>query len=196
MDTLNNIAYNIAEAVDKAEDISVIERIKKLIIYYRALFIRRSVEKNNFLSSHFKQHFSTPIIKEKDYNSGIIVNRTKLVVPKTIRLKSNESFTYVGSIDGQTPYAEKTSRQIGLMKYDKFSGNIPAFHIKNDYLYIVNTAPLNIMVEGVFEDPTTVNGFTDTSEFPMSADMTSLVITTILTTEFKIDQSKTDELQI
>ena len=117
MDTLNNIAYNIAEAADKAEDFSVVERIKKLIIYYRALFIRRSVEKNNFLSSHFKQSITTKTAKVKDYNHGGTSIRTIIEIPKTIRLKHNESFTYVGGIDGITPFNEITQRQSGLLKY-------------------------------------------------------------------------------
>lgn len=194
MDTLNNIAYNIAEAADKAEDFSVVERIKKLIIYYRALFIRRSVEKNNFLSSHFKQSITTKTTKVKDYNHGGTSIRTLIEIPKTIRLKHNESFTYVGGIDGITPFNEITQRQSGLLKYDKFAGHLPRYYIKENYVYIVNTNPEYVLVEGIFEDPTAVSGFTDDSEFPMSSDMTSLVITTILTTEFKIDQSKTDEL--
>lgn len=194
MDTLNTIAYNIAEAVDKAEDFSVVERIKKLIIYYRALFIRRSAEKNNFLSSHFKQSITVKTAKVKDYNHGGIAIRTTEEIPKTIRLKQNESFTYVGGIDGTVPFNETTARQAGLLKYDKFSGHLPRYYIKDNYVYIVNAFPENILIEGIFEDPTLVSGFTDDSEFPMSSDMTSLVITTILTTEFKIDQSKTDEL--
>lgn len=194
MDSLKNIAYNIAESVDKAHDISVIERIKKLIIYYRALFIRRTAERNNFLSSHFKQRFIADCIKLRDIYTDEEFVRTKIEVPTTIRLKESESFTYVGGINNTKPFTEITPRAADLIKFDKFSNNLVRFYYKDAYLWLVNAYPEKILIEGIFEDPTLVPGFEEDGNFPISDDMISLIITTIVTTEFKIDQSENNEI--
>jgi len=194
MDTLNNIAYNIAESVDKAHDYSVIERIKKLIIYYRALFIRRTAERNNFLSSHFKQNFISETVKLRDAYTEEEYVRTKLEIPTTIRLKETESFTYVGGINKTTPYNEITPRAASLVKFDKFSNRMVRFYYHDNYLWILNSYPEKILIEGIFEDPTLIPGFDANGLFPISDDMISLIITTIVTTEFKIDQSQNNEI--
>lgn len=199
MNSLNRISYNIAEIVGKPNDISVILRIQDLIIYYRALFLRRTIENHTHISSHFIQSLTEDMIPVDV--SGIanltnkLIYRTKNIIPKAIRLVNSELFTYVGGIDNTTPFYEINERALSLIQYDKFSSKMPRYFIRESYVYVFNTKPKQLRLKGVFEDPREISGFDADLLFPMSDDMTSLIINTIIKEEFKIDQSITEEIK-
>lgn len=199
MNSLNRISYNIAEIAGKPNDLSAILRIQDLIIYYRALFLRRTIVNNNHISSHFKQHIIADMlpvdISDIQGLTDKLIFRTKNIIPKAIRLVGGELYTYVGGVDGQAPFYEINERALSLISYDKFSNKLPRFFIRNSYLYVFNTSPNKIRITGVFEDPRTITGFDADALFPMADDMTSLIINTILKEEFKIDQSITEEIK-
>lgn len=199
MNSLNRISYNIAEIVGKSNDLSVILRIQDLIIYYRALFLRRTIVNNNHISSHFKQHIiedMLPVdISDIQGLTNKLIFRTKNSVPKAIRLVNNELYTYVGGIDEQTPFYEINERTLSLISYNKFSNKLPRFFVRNNYIYVFNTSPNKIKIVGVFEDPRTISGFDSDSLFPMADDMTILIINTIIKEEFNIDSSITEEVK-
>lgn len=199
MNSLNRISYNIAEIVGKPNDLSVILRIQDLIIYYRALFLRRTIVNNNHVSSHFKQHIISDMISVDISDIQGLTNklifRTKNIIPKAIRVVNGELYTYVGGVDGQAPFYEINDRALNLIPYDKFSSKLPRFFIRNSYIYVFNTSPNKIRITGVFEDPREISGFDVDALFPMSDDMTGLVINTIIKEEFKIDQSIQEELK-
>lgn len=199
MNSLNRISYNIAEIVGKPNDLSVILRVQDLIIYYRALFLRRTIVNNNHVSSHFKQHIISDMISVDISDIQCLTNklilRTKNIIPKAIRVVNGELYTYVGGVDGQAPFYEINDRALNLIPYDKFSSKLPRFFIRNSYIYVFNTSPNKIRITGVFEDPREISGFDADALFPMSDDMTGLVINTIIKEEFKIDQSIQEELK-
>lgn len=184
MNSLNRISYNIAEIAGKQDDLSVILRIQDLIIYYRALFLRRTIESHSFISSHFIQTIIEDMIPVDV--SGVnnltnkLVYRTKNTIPKTIRLNNNELFTYVGGVDNYSPFYEANQRSISLIAYNKFSGKLPRYYIDGNYVYVTNTKPYHLKLKGVFEDPRVINNYNPDDLFPMSDDMTSLIINTII----------------
>ena len=59
--TLNEIAYNIADASGRATNAAYIERLKFQIKYYRSLLIRRDQERNTYLPDQFIQTLEAPI---------------------------------------------------------------------------------------------------------------------------------------
>ena len=59
--TLNEIAYNIADASGRGTNAAYIERLKFQIKYYRALLIRRDQERNSYLPDAFIQTIEVPI---------------------------------------------------------------------------------------------------------------------------------------
>jgi|TARA_R100000455_G_C6273327_1_gene130814 hypothetical protein len=59
--TLNEIAYNIADASGRGTNAAYIERLKFQIKYYRALLIRRDQERNTYLPDAFIQTIEVPI---------------------------------------------------------------------------------------------------------------------------------------
>jgi len=199
MNSLNRISYNIAEIAGKPNDLSAILRIQDLIIYYRSLFLRRTIVNNNHISSHFKQTLVEDMdlfdISDIPNATNNLISRTINIIPKTIRMVNGELFTYVGGIDNMSPFYEINERTLSLISYDKFSKKLPRFFIRNNYVYVFNTQPTQIKLIGVFEDPRVISGFDADSVFPMSDDMTSLIINTILKEEFKIDNSVTEELK-
>lgn len=203
MDTLPNIAYNIAEIVDKIDDSSVIERIKKLVHYYRALFIRRSSDKRDFIAQQFEQiirgieMIKVDSFEIEGYESENKIIRSKNPIPSAIAIYNSELFTYVGGIDLKTPFNKVQLERRQFLQYDKFSYSMPRYFIKNNYLYILNTAPAKMSIIGVFEDPTEIETFDEENDlYPCSSDMLSLIINSILSSEFKIDQSTDKEIEI
>lgn len=199
MNSLNRISYNIAEIAGKADDLSVILRIQDLIIYYRALFLRRTIEHHTHISSHFTQSLTEDMIPVD--TSGVanltnkIIHRTKNVIPKTIRLINNELFVYIGGVDNTSPFYEVNERVLSLIQYDKFSSKMPRYFIRDNYVYVFNTKPQKLRLRGVFEDPRSITGFDADDLFPMADDMTSLIINTIIKEEFNIDKSITEEIK-
>jgi len=203
MDNLNNIVYNIAEIVDKVDDSSVIARIKKLVHYYRALFIRRSSDKRDFIAQQFEQiirgieMIKVDSFEIQGYKSEDRIIRSKNQIPSAVNISNSELITYVGGIDMKTPFNKVQLERWQFLQYDKFSYSMPRYFIKNNYLYVLNVAPLKMSIVGVFEDPTEVETFDEDNDlYPCSSDMLSLIINTILSNEFKIDRSTDKEIEI
>ncbi len=199
MNSLNRISYNIAEIAGKPNDLSVILRIQDLIVYYRALFLRRTIEHHSHIASHFIQSLTEDMIPVD--TSGVpnltnkIIFRTKNIIPKTIRLINNELFTYIGGVDNMSPFFEVNERALSLIQYDKFSSKMPRYFIRENHVYVFNTKPDKLRLKGVFEDPRVIGNFNADELFPMSDDMTSLIINTIIKEEFGIDKSMTEEIK-
>ena len=55
MATLNEIVYNIALQVEKPDDTVLLERLKFMVGYYRAQFIRQDQKRNHSIPSQFIQ---------------------------------------------------------------------------------------------------------------------------------------------
>ena len=98
--TLNEIAYNIADASGRATNASYIERLKFQIKYYRSLLIRRDQERNTYLPDQFIQTLEAPItlvnIAETIEFSAAVNNqplhKSNSILPKPVRLKRGVPF--------------------------------------------------------------------------------------------------------
>lgn len=98
--TLNEIAYNIADASGRATNAAYIERLKFQIKYYRSLLIRRDQERNTYLPDQFIQTLEAPIsivnIAETIEFSAAVNNqplhKSNSILPKPVRLKRGVPF--------------------------------------------------------------------------------------------------------
>ena len=98
--TLNEIAYNIADASGRATNAAYIERLKFQIKYYRSLLIRRDQERNTYLPDQFIQTIEAPIslvnIAETIEFSAAVNNqplhKSNAILPKPVRLKRGVPF--------------------------------------------------------------------------------------------------------
>ncbi len=212
MATLNEIVYNIATQVGKPDDAVLRERIKLMVAYYRALFIRQDQQRNFSVPSQFIQSLDCLEMEEASAmeccyqeNIGCTVWRTKLKVPRPVRLYDGTDFTYVGTVDGKQPYQRTTPVQADYSRYSKWSKVLPQYIYTNDRIYVYNTTPIKILVRGIFEDPTHLEeylccnnsvAFTSDMEYPMSMDMVQRVTQSILSLELRLEDRADDASEV
>ena len=101
--TLNEIAYNIADASGRGTNAAYIERLKFQIKYYRALLIRRDQERNTYLPDQFIQTIEVPIslvnindsIEFSAAINGQGLHKSNSQIPDPVRLKRGVPFFQV-----------------------------------------------------------------------------------------------------
>lgn len=210
--TLDHSAYNLAEAMEREKDAQFLERVRYNLLYYRALFIRRDMQKNQHFSPQILQTLSGLEIESVDaaevngIDIGVDNMRTVNKVPEVIRLNNRHAFFYVGSIDRLVNYSYIDPRQISYLQYDKYSQNKARYTYINGHIYLINVAPSRITVQAAFQDPTQLRTFsnedglpayTEQSEFPIPMDMLQGITTGLLSGELKlVGDDKTNEINI
>lgn len=101
--TLNEIAYNIADASGRGTNAAYIERLKFQIKYYRALLLRRDQERNSYLPDQMIQTIEAPIsivnIADSIEFSAAFNNqplhKSNSNIPNPVRFKTGIPFTQV-----------------------------------------------------------------------------------------------------
>jgi len=202
MATLNQIAYNIAGAVDKNTDPVFINRIKFQIEYYRALMLRRDAAGSFNIPDAFIQT-TTVELEWVDAVNACGVNLPCKILKSTqmlcnpINLKGQAGFIYVGAVGGGQSYQYVTSEQLIYALSSKWTGGQPKYFFKDSYLYITEGAPMCVEVRMACESPATggeegVPGLScldHDSEYPITMDMIQRV------TEAILQQLQADTLQ-
>jgi hypothetical protein len=193
MATLNQIAFNIAGAVDKNTDPVFINRIKFQIEYFRALFLRRDAQTNFNIPDAFVQT-STVEMEWVDAVAAcgvslpckILKSKEKLCTP--INLKGQSGFVYVGAPGGGQSYQYVAPEQVVYAITSKWTKGQPKYFFKDRYLYITEGAPMCVEVRMACESPATggedgvanLGCLDHDAEYPMTMDMTQRVTEAIL----------------
>jgi hypothetical protein len=217
MATLNEIVYNIALQVEKADDTVLLERLKFMVGYYRAQFIRQDQKRNHSIPSQFIQKLQEVQMSSRPAVDGIggtdfgceVWRSDK--IPKPVRLYDGSTFAYVGTVDGKTPYQEVNGVQADYAAYGKYNKQYPRYCYKNERIYVYNARPSAITIKGIFEQPQELFGFTadidralpspplpEDREYPISMDMVQRITQSILATEMRVEnrQNESDEVQL
>lgn len=206
MASLNQIAYNLAESANDSTNTVLIERLKFMIEYYRALFIRRDAER----SFNVPDQFTQTLTYEMEWVSAVEacgvalpcqVLRTKELVPTPVNLKGASGFLYVGAVDGQESFQYVTQEQAPYSLFGKFSGTAPKYFYKNSRVYLVNSSAMCIDVKMVAESPVTgglaggggVTCLSPDAEYPISMDMVARVTEAIMAKELRAERPEDDE---
>lgn len=219
--SLNQIAYNILNSLrggrtSSSENISL-EQVKFAVKYWRSLFIRRDMIRNNNRSRMFEQDLgqvelgSIDTAESSETSSGKYIFRTTKQIPTPIRLKDGIGITHVSGED-------KLAMQMPMMddvrsywnRFNKYTSQTPFASYRNGYLYIHNEKnPRMVNIRGMFEDPEQVHKFTRAngfdlydadSPFPISTDMLEGITKGLLSGELTLmletpTDTTTDKLQ-
>ena len=204
--TFNEIAYNVLNLVragrSNHDEMISLDQIKFNILHYRAMFIRRDYARNGKITRHLEQDLHCLDLVQVDssrccsgFQTGCVVSKTIMPIPRTVRLNFKEAITFVGAVDGMStihliePYMAK------LASYAKYTGkNKKAFMIE-DYMYILNPDNIGkINIRGIFEDPRDLSRFdcndglcyNEDSEFPMPADMLQAITAGLVQGELQV----------
>ena len=217
MATLNEIVYNIALQVEKADDTVLLERLKFMVGYYRAQFIRQDQKRNHSIPPQFIQKLNeipmSPVTEVEGLSTvdfGCEVWRSDRI-PKPVRLYDGSTFAYVGTVDGKIPYQQTSGVQAEYASYGKYQKQYPRYIYKNERIYVINARPAAIMVKGIFEQPEELFAFTadidrnnpqtslpEDRQYPISMDMIQRITQSILATEMRVEnrQNESDEVQL
>ena len=206
MASLNQIVYNLAEQAGDSTNTVLLERLKFMVEYYRALFIRRDSERNFNMPDKLTQTLSY----EMEWVSAVEacgvalpcqILRTKELVPPPVNIKNASGFLYVGAADGQESYQYVTAEQVPYSLFGKFSGNAPKYFYKNSRIYLVNSAAMCIDIKMIAESPVTgglaggggVICLDPDAEYPLTMDMTQRVTEAIMKNELQIQRPGDNE---
>lgn len=214
MATLNEIVYNIAEQIERGDDAVLRERLKFMVGYYRAQFIRQDQQRKHSLPSQFVQAMDCLEMEPSsaiECCEGVDINcdvwRTKRTIPRPVRIYDGSEFSYVGTADAKQPYQRTTSVQAEYSQHNKYTIGMPQYIYTRDRIYVMNARPAKILVKGIFEQPEELENyvccdgtavFTADKEYPISMDMVQRITQSILATEMRLEnrQDDNDEVQL
>lgn len=206
MASLNQIVYNIAEIANDSTNSVLIERLKFMVEYYRALFLRRDAERN----FNIPDQNVTTLSYETEWVSAVEacgvalpcqILRTTEPVPPAVALKGKSGFYYVGPAGGAESYQYVTAEQVPYSVVGKFSGNVPKYYYKNGYIYIINSSAQCIEVRLVAEAPVTGGNaagagttcIDSDAEYPITGDMIQRITEAIFKNELAAQRPNDDE---
>lgn len=196
MASLNQIVYNLAEQADDPTNQVLIERLKFMVEYYRALFLRRDSERNFNVPDKNVQNLDYEMEWVSSVEAcGIALPcqmlRTKKLVPAPINTKGKSGFLYVGTPDGNESFQYVTEAQVPYALTGKFTGNQPKYFYKNGHLYLANSSTMCIEVKMIVEAPVTggvaggggVTCLSPDDDYPITMDMVQRVSEAIFKNE-------------
>lgn len=197
---LSEIVYNIAGTLGVQGNMDSLEQIESQVHYYRALLIRRTVDKNRIVSPQFVQVL--PCIKTKalpkseceDILSNCIIYRTEERIPSFVRFRNGSGITFLGTTGKEIHYKEIDFNSLRFQEYNKYVKRPVGYYITDGYIYLVNASPEHIRIEGVFENPQSVESVLDCSgnyitfeeDYPITLDMVQQITQSILSGEAKV----------
>ena len=181
MASINQLISEIAHAVGDPNSVPLRRNIRYAILHTRNELIRKSYEAHNYIDKGLQQRFRLSLIDvpDGDLSNSIglslpAIKRTKVKVPKPVRLTNNLPFHSVrttGYNNNEIAFAKEASAKF----YTHLVGlcNAPVYDYINGYLYFFNhdTNWFNninsIIIESVFEVPyiipeETIEGAKDT----------------------------------
>jgi len=130
--------------------------------------------------------------------------RTVLNIPEPIYTHNGTGFTRIGPVDKSSPkYAYTSIHELPYAGNGRFSEKaIKAFYWEGKvYLFTRSTTSIdfkllkNISVRGIFRDPTSVPGYSDEEEYPISGKMFQYMKTILMESNYKIIMNaKSDEI--
>ena len=163
MQSLNQIAENIAYKLGEQFNQTALNSIKDTILNYRAKYIRDDLDRNPLSEIHFVQTITLQfeevnlltefngqfdcissicpnVIEQEDY----YILKSKEPVPTPIRLKSSgrNPFFYLGNVIGTKNFTFTTLDKFLYYKTLPYQSKVVYYTIINNYIYIINNLDL------------------------------------------------------
>lgn len=219
MATLNQIAFNIAEASDQENNTVLINRIKFMVEYYRSLFLRRDSARGINISDVYTQSVSYDLVQIENITdcSGEVaagyeyiqsclaggdgtaststLHVTTTRVPEPVNFNTVEPFISVTSVGYGQDFTFVNPEAVMFSLSSRWTAAMPKYYYLNGYIYVINAPKDCIVVRMVVESPT-IGGsacLSPDEEYPISLDMVQRITQAILGTELRMNTSNDDE---
>jgi hypothetical protein len=189
--TLNIIINDLLDIIRGSEVVKT-EPISKMQIetwvhQYRALLIKRELEKDNLINPDYIQTLSDLDMEE----SGDEYVTTS-EIPNTVFKNTEPGFTWIGSYSTGEEYQYMTQQRSKWVSYRRYTSSNPYTYLLNNKLY--SNEPDNLTVKGLFENPMEVARFNGPdadydSAYPIPVVMIPTLKEMILKNELQIEAS-------
>jgi hypothetical protein len=206
MASLNELTYNLLNIFRggmQSDDEPVSKKqIAFQIGYYRAMLIKRELDKNRTLDRRLIQDLGcidlTYVDRAEccDITWDCEVARTVDRIPQPVESSDSALLTFVGLIDKVTPIEYTSKSQAHWSKYNKYTSKSYRAYYHNGYIYIANATRLKyINVQGVFADPESAATFSQCdgspcftwdSQYPIAEYMIQPITEMIMTKEARL----------
>ncbi len=182
MATLNQLSDNIAIRLNRPFDSVLKELIKDSYKDLRALYLKRTIERNGIHES-LKQSYDVEL-ELVDFSDSCFISvdcpllKTKNKVAKPLQYKTDVPFDYVGTITGNS-ITHSTFGTIKFYKHLPLVGNAMYYFYMNDHIYVYGNTKLGVIrIESVFANPeqaislcNNADCYDDDMEFPLPQDI-------------------------
>jgi hypothetical protein len=187
MITLRSLSENIAYKLGDQFNYTLRQSIIIDIIHWRAVLIRRDLERNPLSYNGFINSICVQLEEaDKSYCSGLpskcTVMKSKEKIARPLRLKSNgrTNFFFVGDVHKSTSYVFANQNEIVYNCHLEFQDEVIYYGFKNDYLVVYNN-PLQckVLLEYIVDDPRDIEScdypdiLAEDLEFNLSSDLAS-----------------------
>lgn len=185
MVTLRTLAENLAYKLGDQFNYTLQQSLTVDFIHWRALIIRRDLERNPLSFNGFLNSFCVELEEaDKSYCVGLPSNctvmKSKEKIARPLRLKSNgrSNFYFVGDVNKSKNYVFANQNEIAYNCYLELQDNTIYYGFRNDYLIVYNN-PLQckVLLEYIVDDPRDIKScdypdiLPEDLEFNLSSDL-------------------------
>ena len=166
MSTFNEIAYNIHNILrggrTSNNEYYTLEQIKYNIKYYRALLIRRDLQRSPVRTTPFEQDIGVLNLEKIDENDSYddqpsYILRTTEDIPEPLRLKGREGITFVGSPSGLVSYDTVNSNRRRYLRHSRFTNMSPRSFYQQGKIYVEGDPNIEKINRYIREEDTTLD---------------------------------------
>lgn len=161
--TLNTVIEDLLKII-RGSIVSASEPISKRQIedwvhQYRAVLIKRDLDKNNYPNPDYIQEIPK-LALETVQLGNVDYLATALELPKTINLNVKSGYTWIGTLEGKELQLVPQHRE-QWQQYKKYTPNDILCFLKDNKLYFRDNDPSldYITLRGIFENPMEVGRF-------------------------------------
>lgn len=197
MASINQLVSQIANTFKEPNNNTLRASLRDMIIQVRSEIIRHSYEQHGYVDKVLTQRFTIELEDKTDGELEItglesfetpIIKKSKLIIPRPVRLTDNLPFDRVSTAGFSTniefPYIKETTAR--FRKHVPGLKNMDCYDYINGYIYLFPSSNIarmvnKITIESAFENPNQIdleNGFASAedidfgdNEFLLSDDM-------------------------
>lgn len=199
MATLNTMVFDVLNVMYGGKIPDDADLSERLVAYYieqyRALLIRQELSTRGKVPENYVQTLGCIPLEAVDKSdccentSGCTVLRTTIKLPKIVNSGGKSYIVSVSSADGEVPITMVPFYRAKWNKYNVYTKRGSRGYLKDNYLYVTNYEGDYVSLSAIFESPSELETlgvcgtqacFSWDTEYPITADMASMVTDLIL----------------
>jgi len=208
MSTFKEIVDKISRLVTPNPSSDVINVVEKLVLNYRALLIRRDMERSRIFHDKLVQTIeSVPILERPTIGTIAFKTFVSPPIPSMVRLKTGYAIRFLGLTTRLEKFSYVDPNALKIVTHSRYTYKDHMYTIMDNKIHVLlfdhtsNSGymsipfPADIRLEAIFENPTTLFDYTDGAgnrlydedhEFPLTEDLEQQITQSILSAEASV----------